>query len=151
VGRSADRFYLNVLQMNDHSTGSTGYRAFPEFIAHPAQARRFTPEEFASTHKTKVQDAPSACAGHAGTVIWYVEAIGYILEIRFDSHPSTYVHSICTFSPRFGMDMIDGEFAQDVEAWALREILGYESPRLATLPAGEIPIEQYLRLRGYAK
>jgi hypothetical protein len=49
------------------------------------------------------------------------------------------------------MDVIDGEFAQDVEAWALREMLGYESPRLATLPAGEIQIQQYLRLRGYAK
>jgi hypothetical protein len=127
--------------MNDHSTG---YRAFPEFITHPAHARRFTPEEF-------VQDAPSACAGHAGTVIWYVEAMSYILEIRFDSHRSAYVHSICTFTPRFGMDVIDGEFAQDVEAWALREMLGYESPRLETLPAGEIHIQQYLRLRGYAK
>ena len=134
------------------NNSSTGYRAFPQFIPHPSRARRFSPAEFASVTKSKLQDVPSSCPGHAGTTVWYVEKLGYILEVRFDSHPPVYIHSICTFTPTHGMDMIDGEFAQDAEDYALHEVLGYESRRLSAFTAdADVPTEEYLRIRGYIK
>ena len=130
----------------------TGSRAFPKFIVHPARARRYTPDEFTSTQKSKMQNAPSSCPGHVGTTIWYVERQGYIVEVRFDSHPPVYIHSICTFTPTFGMDMIDGAFAQDAEEFVLHEVLGFQTQRLSAFPpSADIPIEQYLRARGFTK
>jgi hypothetical protein len=128
---------------------STRYRAFPETIINPSFARRFSAEEFASLQKVKLQDAPSACARHAGTTIWYVEQMGYIVEIHFDSRDPVYIHSICTFTPTMGMDKIDGEFAQDAEEYILHESLGFPTELLAVygdLPA--VPIADYLRRRG---
>lgn len=127
----------------------TGYRAFPPSIVHPTRARRFTPAEFAAIQKIKMQDAPSSCPGHAGTTVWYVERDGYIIEVRFDSHSPVYINSICTFTPTFGMDRIDGEFAQDAEEFVLHEVLDFQSQRLAAFPASaDIPTDQYLRTRG---
>jgi hypothetical protein len=129
-----------------------GYRALPASIPHPSRARRFTPEEFASTEKKQMQDAPSTCAGHMGTTVWYVDGFGYIVEVRFDSHPSVYAHSICTFTPTFGIDRIDGEFAQDVEEFLLGEVLGVKSRRLEVFQkAAEVSTVQYLRVRGFIK
>jgi hypothetical protein len=128
---------------------STGYRAFPETIINPSHARRFSAEEFASLQKLKLQDAPAACAGHAGTSIWYVGQTGYIVEVRFDSREPVYIHSICTFTPTAGMDKIDGEFAQDAEEYVLRELVGFPTERLAVyrnLP--HVPMADYLRQRG---
>jgi hypothetical protein len=71
----------------------TGYRAFPPTVAHPSRARRFTPDEFAAIQKSKMQDAPSSCPGHAGSTVWYVEREGYIIEVRFDSHSPVYTGS----------------------------------------------------------
>jgi hypothetical protein len=131
---------------------SSGYTAFPVSIAHPSRARRFSPEEFATIPKKKLQDGPSVFTGHAGTTVWYVEQLGYIIEIRFDFHPSVHIHSICTVAPTFGMDMIDGEFAQDAEEHALHEVLGYQGQRLSAFPAdADIPTNHYLRMRGYIK
>ena len=130
----------------------TGYRALPKSIVHPSRARRFTPAEFAANQKTKMQDAPSACPGHAGTTVWYVEREGYIIEIRFDSHSPVYIHSISTFTPTFGMDRIDGAFASDAEEWVLHEVLGFQCQRLSAFPpSADIPIDQYLRARGFTK
>lgn len=129
-----------------------GSRAFPRTIVHPARARRYTSEEFAAIKKSKMQDAPSSCPGHPGTTIWYVEPKGYIVEVRFDSHPPVYVHSICTFTPTFGMDMVDGAFAQDAEEFVLHEVLDFKTQRLSAFPpSADIPIEQYLRARGFIK
>ena len=130
-----------------------GYRAFPATVAHPSRARRYTSDEFARIEKKqKMQDAPSACKGHAGTTVWYIEGAGYIIEIRFDSHPTIYSHSICTFTPTFGMDRVDGEFAQDVEEFILSEILSVKSRRLEIYgTSNEISIDQYLRAKGFIK
>jgi hypothetical protein len=130
----------------------TGYRAFPQSIIHPSRAHRYAREEFAAVQKTRMQDAPSVCPGHAGTTVWYVERQGYIVEVRFDSHSPVYIHSICTFTPTFGMDRIDGEFAQDVEEFVLQEVLGFQSKRLSTFdPASDIPVDKYLRAKGFTK
>ena len=84
--------------------------------------------------------------------MWYAESVGYILEVVFSSHPPVNIHSICTFTPTFGMDGIDGEFAQDTEDYVLHEVLGYPRDRIASLPeSDEIPIEPYLRRKGFLK
>lgn len=60
-----------------------------------------------------------------------------------------YKHSICTFTPTFGMDRIDGEFAQDVEEFVLNEVLDFQSHRMELFQiASEIPVGLYLRARG---
>jgi hypothetical protein len=129
---------------------STGYRAFPETIINPSLARRFSAEEFDSLQTVKLQDAPPACAGHAGTTVWYVEQTGYIVEIRFDSLQPVDIHSLCTFTPTMGMDKIDGEFAQDAEEFILHELLAFPSKRLSVYgDSPQIPIADYLRARGY--
>ena len=131
---------------------SAGYRAFPWSIAHPSRARRFSSEEFATISKKKLQDSPSVCTGHAGTTVWYEEQLGYIIEIRFEFHPSVYIQSLSTVTPTFGMDMIDGEFAQDAEEYVLHEVLGYQGQRVSVFTAdADIPTDQYLRMRGYIK
>jgi hypothetical protein len=143
---------FGLFKKKSEAPAKTGYRAFPPTIVHPSRARRFTSSEFAAIQKTKMQDAPSSCPGHAGTTVWYVEREGYIIEIRFDAHSPVYIHSICTFTPTFGMDRIDGEFAQDVEEYVLHEVLGFQGQRLAAFPPSvDIPIEQYLRARGITK
>jgi hypothetical protein len=143
---------FGLFKKKPDAPAKTGYRAFPPSIQHPSRARRYTASEFAAIRRTKMQDAPPSCPGHAGTTVWYVEREGYIIEVRFDSHPPVYAHSICTFTPTFGMDRIDGEFAQDVEEFVLYEVLGFQSQRLAAFPSSsDIPIEQYLRARGVAK
>jgi hypothetical protein len=136
--------------MKQENDLSTGYRAFPETISNPSQARRYSGEEFDSLPRVKLQDAPPLCTGHAGTAVWYVEQTGYIVEIRFDSRPPVYIHSICTFTPTMGMDQIDGEFAQDAEAYVLSELLGFPSKRLAVYGnSAQVHIADYLRERGY--
>lgn len=131
-------------------TDSIGYRAFPETITNPSHARRYSPEEFVSLQKVKLLDTPSVCAGHSGTAMWYVEQIGYIVEIRFDSREPVYIHSICTYAPTMGIDEFDGQFAQDVEEYILHEMLGFPSERLAVYgDSVQVPITDYLRQRGY--
>ena len=130
----------------------TGYRALPPSIPHPSRARRFTSEEAASFQKRKLQEAPSLCAGHDRTIVWYAEGLGYIIEVRFTAHPAVYVKSLCTFTPTLGMDKIDGEFAQDVEEYVLQEALGYKGNRLSAYPTtSDVPVQQYLRARGYTQ
>jgi len=130
---------------------NTGYRAFPPFVEHPSKARRFETEEFLSMTKAKLEEAPAVCAGHAGTIIWYAEQLGYVVEIRFVAAEPVYISSGCTFTPSAGMDRIDGELAQDAEEHVLHQVLGYNGTRLAIYPdSGNLPIEAYLRARGYA-
>ena len=143
---------FGLFKKKSESPTGVGHRAFPATILHPSRARRFTPDEFAAIQKTKMQDAPSAHPGHTGTTIWYVEREGYIVEVRFDSRPSIYIHSICTFTPSFGMDRIDGEFAQDAEELLLHEVLGFESHRLDAFPASsDIPTDQYFKTKGFTQ
>jgi hypothetical protein len=143
---------FELFKKKPDAPAKTGYRSLPPSIKHPSRARHYIVSEFAAAQKTKMQDAPPSCPGHVGTTVWYVEREGYIIEVRFDSHPPVYAHSICTFTPTLGMDRIDGEFAQDVEESVLHEVLGFQSHRLATFQsASDIPIEQYLRARGITK
>ena len=101
----------------------SGYRAFPPEINHPANAIRISEEDFSKLDKSRLEEAPSACAGHLGTVIWYCGQKGYLVQVKSD----VFVFSPCTVTPRFGMDRIDGFFAQDIEAYVLNEELGFET------------------------
>jgi hypothetical protein len=136
---------FGLFKKKPEAPAKTGYRAFPETFPHPARARRFTAEEFAAKQKQKMQAAPSVCAGHEGTTIWYVAGTPaerfYIVEIRFSAHPPVYLQSICTFTPTMGMDRIDGELAQDAEELVMQEVLGRQTQRLDAFPASaDIPL-----------
>jgi len=134
------------------STQQTGHRAFPKTFPHPARARRFTADEFEAITKKKLHTASPSCSGHEGTTIWYAEAFGYVIEIRFTERPTIYVQSICTFTPTMGMDRVDGEIAQDVEEYILHEVLGFQTTRLDPFPAWrDIPSTEYLRNRGFLR
>ncbi len=127
-----------------------GYRAFPPVIEHPSNSKLIGKWKFKFTKKSKMEEAPSICEGHEGTIIWYADKIGYLLEIRFKDHPTVYTQSICTFTPTMGMDKIDGSFAEDVEAYFLEETLGYKPDRLDIFGGKKsVEINKYLKARGF--
>jgi len=131
---------------------TTGYRAFPPEITHPSHATYLTQDEFDRTEKQQLEQAPSACPGHVGTVVWYSKDKGYIIQVKLDAKPDVTAISICTFTPTMGMDQIDGLFAQDVEEFILNRDLGYPTNRLDVFQGREsIPAEEYLRNRGVIK
>jgi hypothetical protein len=130
----------------------TGFRAFPPFIDHPKKAEHLTQAAFTNLNSTKMQDAPSSCPGHIGTTVWYSGTNGYVIQVKLEGKPDVYARSICTFTPTLGMDRIDGEFAQDVEEYLLQKQLGFKSTRLVIFDGKEsLPIEEYLRERGFIK
>ncbi len=139
--------FIGVYSMAEQGTG---YRAFPPTINHPSQAAIVQKEQFEKLEKQKLEEAPSACAGHTGTVVWYADKDGCIIQIQFASKPDVFVRSLYTFTPTMGMDQIDGEFAQDVEAYILNKELGCQSDRLIIFDGREsIGIMDYLTARGY--
>jgi hypothetical protein len=130
----------------------TGYRAFPPEIENPSKAETIGKLKFKLLKTIKMQDAPSTYEGHEGTIIWYVDKIGYIVEIKFTDHPTVYAKSICTFTPTMGMDKIDGSFAEDIEAYYLNKHLGFQTDRLLIFEGKDsVGIETYLKNRGFIK
>lgn len=128
------------------------YRAFPPEIQNPAKAKTINKLQFKFLKTVKMQEAPSVCKGHEGTVIWYVDKKGYFLEIKFTGHSTVYAKSICTFTPTFGMDQIDGAFAEDIEAYYLNKNLQFKSERLKIFEGKDsVKIETYLIDRGFMK
>jgi hypothetical protein len=124
-------------------------RVLPEFH-NPAMAQRFSQAEFDSLEKTAIDEQPSAYAGHAGTVVWYEEDTGYIVEVRFADRRSIYTRSPCSFEPTFGIDKFDGMLIQDVEDYVLLHELGRPTNRLTVYGdrTAATPAE-YLRARGF--
>lgn len=130
----------------------TGFRAFPPTIENPRKAEILTHAAFTNLLTTKMQDAPSSCPGHKGTTVWYAGTNGYVIQVKFEGKPDIFARSVCTFTPTFGMDRIDGEFAQDVEEYLLQRELGLKTTRLEVFRNKEtIPVEDYLRARGVIK
>ena len=126
----------------------SGYRAFPPFIAHPSKATRISIDEFSKLDKQKLEEAPPACEGHLGTAIWYCGQKGYLVQVKLKSKPDVFAFSLCTFTPTFGMDQIDGLFAQDIEEYILNQELGFKTERLDVFQQQEsIPVETYLKDR----
>ncbi|HUJ08517.1 MAG TPA: hypothetical protein VL171_00685 [Verrucomicrobiae bacterium] len=126
----------------------TDYRALPSVVEAPQKLRRLTESEFAAMKKTQMQTVQSLCDGHEGTVVWYNEQ-EYVVQIKLRSRPDVYVVTPCTFTPTFGMDRIDGMFAEDAEAYVLQSELGYPSKRLAAFEGRDsLDIENYLANRG---
>jgi len=129
-----------------------GYRAFPSKVPHPREARLLGEEEFKSLDKLEIESAVSVCEGHLGSTIWYVKEIpGFIVDVHIVPDRHFYVESICTHKPTFGMDVVDGMFAQDVEEYILSQSLGFETDRLAVY--GDMPsisTMEYVAERGVA-
>ena len=106
-------------------------------------------EQFQRLEKTSIQSAPSLCDGHVGTTVWYVKDEGYVIEVNLSSDKKVLVESICTFTPTFGMDSIDGMFAEDVEEYILKVELGRPTSRLDVFGNREsVPVQEYLASRG---
>jgi hypothetical protein len=125
----------------------TGYRALPVKIDSPKFNRIYTIEEFSSFNKTKMQEADSLTPNHIRTIFWYVEKVGYVIEVDLINGEQVFIHSICTFTPTFGMDRIDGMFAQDAEEYVLQMKLGFASHRMASfLNQDSVDINTYLGL-----
>lgn len=135
------------------SDEQAGYRAFPKNINSPWKVETISKEEFSKADKVQMDKAKSACAGHKETVVWYSESLrSYVVEVIFDAKPTIYALSLCTFTPSFGMDIIDGQFAQDVEEYILFKELGYFSERLKIFEGKDsVEIEKYFRARGIFK
>ena len=90
------------------------------------------------------------CEGHLGTEVWYAGTLGYVLKVKLKDKADVHVMSICTFTPTFGMDAIDGSFAQDVEEYILFQELGRPSDRIAIFESkGKAEITEYLNSRGF--
>ena len=127
----------------------TGYRALPGEVPHPSTAHVITPEQFDALKKERMQEAPSMYAGHRGTVIWYNETEGYIVQVRLRDKPDVFVLSVCTFTPTMGMDMFDGMLAQDIEEYVLLKELERPTSRLDVFGDKKtIGIHEYLAARG---
>src|SRR5437867_3870891 len=110
----------------------TGYRAFPAFL-NPRSARRPSPEEFESLHKTQMQQSPSICEGHRGSTVWHItreKGSCYVLQVDLEGRPSVLIETICTFAPTFGIDAVDGMLIEDAEHLVLNEALGFGTKRL---------------------
>lgn len=127
-----------------------GYRAFPETIQHPRKATVLSSVQFQSLEKSQMQSAGSVCPGHLGTVAWYVsDPRKYIVDVHLEPDRHVYVESICTITPSFGMDAVDGMFVQDIEEFVLAQNLGFETSRLVVYgDEPDIPVTDYLNDRG---
>ena len=129
----------------------TGYRAFPKF-PNPRFLRRLAPEEFEALQKAEMQRSPGIVPGHRGSTVWYVqrgEGGYFILQIELEDHPPVLVETICTFTPTWGVDSIDGMLIEDAEHLVLSEKLGIATSRLDVYGiASEVDPIEYLRTRG---
>jgi hypothetical protein len=131
------------------SESKNGYRALPATIEHPRKAEIVSFEEFDKLDKVKMQVAPSMCKNHLETVIWYAQSFGYVVQIKTQDQQDKLIRSICTFTPTFGMDSIDGAFAQDIEEYVLNKDLGLITQRLDVFGSSDaIDVEKYLQSRG---
>jgi hypothetical protein len=130
---------------------TTAYRAFPRF-PNPRSLRRLAPGEFEPLQKTETQRSPGIAPDHRGSTVWYVprdEGGYFVLQVDFDGRPSVLVETICTFTPTWGIDAVDGMLIEDAEHMVLGEQLGFASSRLDVYgSASEVDPIQYLRARG---
>jgi hypothetical protein len=130
---------------------TTGYRAFPKF-PNPRSLRRLGFEEFETLQKTEMQRSPGIVTGHRGSTVWYVprgEGGYFVLQVEFDDQLPSLVETICTFTPTWGIDAVDGMLIEDAEHLALNEKLGFASSRLDVYgSAPEVDPIEYLRARG---
>ncbi|HRH59749.1 MAG TPA: hypothetical protein PL045_04220 [Chitinophagaceae bacterium] len=128
------------------------YRSFPEFFDHPSHYRQLTSDEFAIIKKHKMQKADGTCLGHKATTIYFIEDNQkYLVEIETDKE-KYYVETPCTFKPDYsiGIDMVDGNLAEDAEAWILNQQLGQKSERLEAIfgDKDKIYFNDYLKMVG---
>ncbi|MBI1279507.1 MAG: hypothetical protein GC179_15360 [Anaerolineaceae bacterium] len=142
----------------DTPGGKPLYRALPATVMHPRLTPQLTKQSFNALTKQKMVSTPSLIKGHAGTDLWYAGSKPdhfYVLQIKFEGNfftkkPDVYYRSLCTFTPEFGTDMVDGWFCADIEEYVLSEMFNYPSKRLAIFDQRDsVPIEDYLRSRGF--
>lgn len=124
-------------------------RGIPASIEHPSRARMLSDEEFATLRKEEMDTGEVLCEGHLGTTIWCAESVGYVVEVRIESRGAVRAVSPCTVTPTFGMDALDGMFAEDREAYILQKVLGRPTKRLDVFQGGDsVDALEYLTVRG---
>lgn len=129
---------------------TTGYRAFPKFT-NPRSLRRLASEEFEPLQKTEMQRSPSIVPGHRGSTVWYLprgKGGYFVLQVEFDDQPSVLLETVCTFTPTWGIDAVDGMLIEDAEHLVLNEKLGFVTSRLDVYGSTpEVDPVEYLRSR----
>lgn len=129
----------------------TGYRSFPRF-PNPKSLRRLSREEFDSLQKSELQRSAGIATGHTGSVVWYIargEGGYFVLQVDLECRPAVFVETICTVTPTWGIDAVDGMLIEDAEHLVLREALGVATVRLDVYgEAAEVDPIEYLRTRG---
>jgi hypothetical protein len=99
-----------------------------------------------------MQRSASIVSGHRGSIVWYLprgEGGYFVLQVDFEDRPSVLMEAICTFTPTWGIDSIDGMLIEDAEHLVLSESLGFNTPRLDVYGSAlELNPIAYLTARG---
>lgn len=133
------------------SDTKTFYKVVPEKVPNPRNYRRMGAEDFEKAKKSKVEEGDSVCENHLGTEIWFSEN-EYIVRVKIIENSNTrdvFIVTPCTHEPTFGMDTLDGAFAQDAEEYILKEYVGFDTRRITLFEGSEdIGILDYIKNRG---
>jgi hypothetical protein len=150
---------MDVMQLKfEQPDGTSLYRYMPVSIMHPRKAQQLSQQEFTSLSKQKIVETPSLGKGHAGTDLWYsgeAPTHFYILQIKFEKSwfgkkPDMFYRSLCTFTPQFGVDVCDGWFCADVEAYVSEQTLKFPAGSLDIFRNRDsMPMLDYLRAHGF--
>lgn len=133
------------------SESKTFYKVVPKHVQNPKNYEQMNREEFDRIRKTKIEVGAPLCEGHLGTIIWLCDK-GYIIQIGVKDSDDSFILTPCTHNPIFGMDSLDGSFAQDAEEYILKNEFGYCTSRLEIFKEleGLDPVD-YIKLRGFGE
>jgi tetratricopeptide (TPR) repeat protein len=129
----------------------TLYKVVPKVVENPKNYKQISNEEFERLKKVKIEEGASLCEGHLGTVIWYSDN-SYIVQVKVLNSKDSFVITPCTHEPIYGMDSLDGSFAQDAEAYVLMNKVNFSTSRLDIFNGEEnIDPVDYIKRRGFGE
>ncbi len=125
-------------------------RNFPQNFDHPRYYNQLSRAEFDALSKRQMEEHGGICLGHKKTVVHFAGAGAerrFIVEV-ITKVGSFYIESPCTYTPGMGLDALDGNLANDAEAWLLCQNLGLRSKRLETIfgVKDHIYYEDYIKI-----
>ena len=117
--------------------------------------RRLSPQEFEGLNKNDLHTGSSLCAGHVGSTLWSAssgEALEYIVQVKLEDRPDVHVVTPCSYTPTWGVDVVDGCLAEDAEHFVLHEQLGFGTNRLTVFAnSDDVDPMVYLKERGFLR
>lgn len=133
------------------SDSKTFYKVVPKYVENPKNYEEISHEEFEKINKTKIEGGAPLCEGHLETIIWHCDK-GYIVQVKMVNSDDSFIITPCTHEPTFGMDSLDGSFAQDAEAYILMKRIGFCTSRLDVFKGAEnIDPVEYINVRGFGE